>query len=58
MIEVELNVLTILIRLFINEWQVGFGAGNTIFPLVAAYPKLFVQACDFSAEALTLVKVC
>ncbi|KAL8458613.1 hypothetical protein ACS0TY_035380 [Phlomoides rotata] len=36
--------------------EVGFGAGNTIFPLVAAYPKLFVHACDFSIEALTLVK--
>ncbi|KAG8380117.1 hypothetical protein BUALT_Bualt07G0160300 [Buddleja alternifolia] len=36
--------------------EVGCGAGNTIFPLVAAYPKLFVHACDFSTEALTLVK--
>ncbi|KAI3455592.1 hypothetical protein Pfo_012255 [Paulownia fortunei] len=36
--------------------EVGFGAGNTIFPLIAAYPKLFIHACDFSTEALTLVK--
>lgn len=36
--------------------EVGFGAGNTIFPLVAAYPMLFVHACDFSTEALNLVK--
>ncbi|GER53544.1 methyltransferase [Striga asiatica] len=36
--------------------KVGFGAGNTIFPLSAAYPKLFIHACDFSSEALALVK--
>ncbi|XP_059641558.1 tRNA N(3)-methylcytidine methyltransferase trm141-like isoform X3 [Cornus florida] len=36
--------------------EVGCGAGNTIFPLVAAYPKLFVHACDFSPQAITLVK--
>ncbi|KAL8043400.1 hypothetical protein ABFX02_09G117500 [Erythranthe guttata] len=36
--------------------EVGSGAGNTIFPLIAAYPKLFIHACDFSTEALTLVK--
>ncbi|XP_059641557.1 tRNA N(3)-methylcytidine methyltransferase trm141-like isoform X2 [Cornus florida] len=37
--------------------EVGCGAGNTIFPLVAAYPKLFVHACDFSPQAITLVKI-
>ncbi|KAL3824473.1 hypothetical protein ACJIZ3_020502 [Penstemon smallii] len=36
--------------------EVGCGAGNSIFPLIAAYPKLFVHACDFSTEALTIVK--
>ncbi|XP_042021510.1 uncharacterized methyltransferase C3H7.11-like isoform X2 [Salvia splendens] len=36
--------------------EVGFGAGNTIFPLVSVYPTLFVHACDFSIEALNLVK--
>ncbi|KAL3511657.1 hypothetical protein ACH5RR_024374 [Cinchona calisaya] len=36
--------------------EVGCGAGNTIFPLVAAYPKLFVHACDFSSQAVSLVK--
>ncbi|XP_073136272.1 tRNA N(3)-methylcytidine methyltransferase trm141-like isoform X2 [Henckelia pumila] len=36
--------------------EVGCGAGNTIFPLIAAYPKLFVYACDFSSDALALVK--
>ncbi|KAL0341867.1 UNVERIFIED_CONTAM: putative methyltransferase C3H7.11 [Sesamum calycinum] len=37
--------------------EIGCGAGNTIFPLIAAYPKLFVHACDFSTEALALVKI-
>ncbi|PIN22302.1 tRNA(Thr) (cytosine(32)-N(3))-methyltransferase [Handroanthus impetiginosus] len=36
--------------------EIGCGAGNTVFPLIAAYPKLFVHACDFSTESLTLVK--
>ncbi|KAL0354522.1 UNVERIFIED_CONTAM: tRNA N(3)-methylcytidine methyltransferase METTL6 [Sesamum radiatum] len=39
-----------------HQNKIGCGAGNTIFPLIAAYPKLFVHACDFSTEALTLVK--
>lgn len=38
--------------------QVGCGAGNTIFPLVATYPDIFVYACDFSPRAVNLVKVC
>ncbi|XP_021294172.1 uncharacterized methyltransferase C3H7.11-like [Herrania umbratica] len=36
--------------------EVGCGAGNTIFPLVAAYPKLYVHACDISPHAVALVK--
>ncbi|KAK3013473.1 hypothetical protein RJ639_009781 [Escallonia herrerae] len=36
--------------------EVGCGAGNTIFPLVAAHPKLFIHACDFSPHAISLVK--
>ncbi|XP_044485906.1 uncharacterized methyltransferase C3H7.11-like isoform X1 [Mangifera indica] len=36
--------------------EVGCGAGNTIFPLVAAYPKLYVHACDMSPQAIELVK--
>ncbi|KAJ4717851.1 Methyltransferase-like protein [Melia azedarach] len=36
--------------------EVGCGAGNTIFPLVAAYPKLYVHACDISPCAIQLVK--
>uniref|UniRef100_A0A3Q7GLL7 tRNA N(3)-methylcytidine methyltransferase n=1 Tax=Solanum lycopersicum TaxID=4081 RepID=A0A3Q7GLL7_SOLLC len=36
--------------------EVGCGAGNTIFPLIATFPKLYVHACDFSAKAVTLVK--
>ncbi|KAF3447555.1 hypothetical protein FNV43_RR12741 [Rhamnella rubrinervis] len=36
--------------------EVGCGAGNTIFPLVATYPDVFVYACDFSPRAVNLVK--
>jgi len=38
--------------------QVGCGTGNTVFPLLAEYPDIFVHACDFSARAVNLVKVC
>ncbi|KAJ0260233.1 S-adenosyl-L-methionine-dependent methyltransferases superfamily protein [Hirschfeldia incana] len=36
--------------------EVGCGAGNTIFPLIATYPHIFVYACDFSPRAVDLVK--
>ncbi|WOL09934.1 hypothetical protein Cni_G18688 [Canna indica] len=36
--------------------EVGCGAGNTIFPLIATYPYIFVHACDFSSRAIELVK--
>nr|GMC78106.1 uncharacterized methyltransferase C3H7.11-like isoform X1 [Ipomoea batatas] len=36
--------------------EVGCGAGNSIFPLVAAFPRLVVHACDFSPQAVALVK--
>ncbi|XP_031105765.1 uncharacterized methyltransferase C3H7.11-like isoform X1 [Ipomoea triloba] len=36
--------------------EVGCGAGNSIFPLVAAFPRLIVHACDFSPQAVALVK--
>ncbi|KMT17912.1 hypothetical protein BVRB_2g034380 [Beta vulgaris subsp. vulgaris] len=36
--------------------EVGCGAGNTIFPLRATYPDVFVHACDFSHRAISLVK--
>ncbi|XP_073130985.1 uncharacterized protein [Henckelia pumila] len=36
--------------------EVGCGAGNTVFPLLAAYPDTFVYACDFSPRAVDLVK--
>lgn len=36
--------------------EVGCGAGNTIFPLIATFPKLYIHACDFSPNAVTLVK--
>ncbi|KAL0323740.1 UNVERIFIED_CONTAM: putative methyltransferase C3H7.11 [Sesamum calycinum] len=37
--------------------EVGCGAGNTIFPLLATYPDIFVHACDFSPRAVNLVKL-
>ncbi|KAL2551625.1 S-adenosyl-L-methionine-dependent methyltransferase superfamily protein [Forsythia ovata] len=37
--------------------EVGCGAGNTIFPLLAAYPDIFIHACDFSPRAVNLVKM-
>ncbi|XP_059303066.1 uncharacterized protein LOC132055322 isoform X2 [Lycium ferocissimum] len=37
--------------------EVGCGAGNTIFPLVTTFPKLYIHACDFSPKAITLVKI-
>ncbi|KAL5786393.1 hypothetical protein ACOSQ2_008785 [Xanthoceras sorbifolium] len=36
--------------------EVGCGAGNTIFPLIATYPDVFIRACDFSPRAVNLVK--
>ncbi|KAL6502037.1 hypothetical protein OROGR_027170 [Orobanche gracilis] len=37
--------------------EVGCGAGNTIFPLLATYPDIFIHACDFSSRAVNLVKM-
>jgi len=38
--------------------QLGCGAGNTVYPLLAQDPKgLFVHCCDFSLRAIDLVKV-
>lgn len=37
--------------------EIGCGAGNTIFPLLATYPDVFVYACDFSPRAVNLVKM-
>ncbi|MED6133889.1 hypothetical protein PIB30_032461 [Stylosanthes scabra] len=36
--------------------EVGCGAGNTIFPVIASFPDAFVYACDFSPRAIELVK--
>ncbi|KAJ8448814.1 hypothetical protein Cgig2_011435 [Carnegiea gigantea] len=41
---------------FLTDKQVGCGAGNTIFPLLATYPDVFVHACDFSQRAINLVQ--
>ncbi|XWS17618.1 hypothetical protein CRYUN_Cryun33cG0082500 [Craigia yunnanensis] len=37
--------------------QVGCGAGNAVFPLIATYPDVFVHACDFSQREVNLVKI-
>ncbi|CAN1120892.1 tRNA N(3)-methylcytidine methyltransferase METTL6 [Linum perenne] len=39
------------------DMQIGCGAGNTIFPLIATYPEVFIHACDFSPRAIDLVKL-
>ena len=52
-----MTLLYIGFLIHIVDMQVGCGAGNTIFPLVAAYPDIFVYACDFSPRAVDLVKV-
>ncbi|EFJ09092.1 hypothetical protein SELMODRAFT_447844 [Selaginella moellendorffii] len=36
--------------------EVGCGVGNTIFPLLAEYPHIFVHGCDFSPRAIEIVK--
>ncbi|KAI3414869.1 Methyltransferase-like protein [Psidium guajava] len=36
--------------------EVGCGAGNTIFPLLASFPDLYIHACDLSPQAIKLVK--
>jgi len=40
-------------------FEIGCGAGNTLFPLLAANsdPNLFVYAADFSAEAVQVARV-
>ncbi|OAY85417.1 Methyltransferase-like protein 6, partial [Ananas comosus] len=37
-------------------FQVGCGAGNTLSPLLNAFPDIFVHACDFSPHAVELLK--
>ncbi|KAL9274117.1 tRNA N(3)-methylcytidine methyltransferase METTL6-like protein [Drosera capensis] len=39
-----------------NLLEIGCGVGNTIFPLIARYPAVFLHACDFSPRAISLVK--
>ncbi|KAF3450572.1 hypothetical protein FNV43_RR06661 [Rhamnella rubrinervis] len=36
--------------------EVGCGSGSTLFPLVAAFPNLYVHACDFSPKQLILLR--
>ncbi|XP_072969081.1 tRNA N(3)-methylcytidine methyltransferase trm141-like isoform X3 [Typha angustifolia] len=37
--------------------EVGCGAGNTLFPLLVAFPEILVHACDFSPHAIELLKI-
>lgn len=53
----DLVLVNVLIDDGTVSYQVGCGAGNTIFPLLATYPNLVVHACDFSPRAVNLVKV-
>lgn len=53
----DLVLLNFLMDDRMISYQVGCGAGNTIFPLLATYPNLFAHACDFSPRAVDLVKV-
>ncbi|XP_022142829.1 uncharacterized protein LOC111012843 isoform X2 [Momordica charantia] len=39
-----------------HQDRIGCGAGNTVFPLIATYPNVFIHACDFSPRAVNLVK--
>ncbi|KAH7856747.1 hypothetical protein Vadar_005089 [Vaccinium darrowii] len=39
-----------------SSGQVGCGAGNTVFPLVAIHPELFVHVCDFLPHVIAIVK--
>ena len=51
------NLWRIVMIMTFSLHKVGCGVGNTIFPLVARYPDIFIHACDFSPRAVNLVKV-
>ena len=37
--------------------EIGCGAGNTVFPFIQKAKDVFVYACDYSAEAIDVVKL-
>lgn len=39
-----------------NLLEIGCGVGNFIFPLIKQNKKIFVFACDFSTDAIALLK--
>ena len=39
-----------------NLLEVGCGVGNTVYPLLESHGDLYVHCCDFSQEAVRLVK--
>ncbi|XP_024022656.1 uncharacterized protein LOC21396639 [Morus notabilis] len=36
--------------------MIGCGSGSSVFPLLAAFPNIYVHACDFSPQAILLLK--
>ncbi|EXB29693.1 hypothetical protein L484_013467 [Morus notabilis] len=39
-----------------SNGKIGCGSGSSVFPLLAAFPNIYVHACDFSPQAILLLK--